>query len=295
MVTGLKLLHMGGLERGLTKAALALMPCLENNPVLAAYGAVRSGATQQVAGAGSAAGADGAHGGAEAAACTAGAAAEGAIAEAAAEAAPAVEAVQAAAGAAAPSAGEGAAGSLAGTDKPNVAADAAVPPGLQQMDVAAGGSRGAAVPAAMLATAGSAEQRAERAAAEAVLAEYLRSQRQPNQYGYLPIAQEWDIWYARFEGQACPHSAPFSPGAPPWLPVFHLPLPAPTTAACGAPHVPPCCCCHGGDRAGLNAEQLPTPVPALPSRRVHPSSPADLGAAGVSHGSAAALVTQVCV
>lgn len=39
--------------------------------------------------------------------------------------------------------------------------------------------------------------------------------------------------------------------------------------------------------------RVPAPLPALPAHRVHPSCPADLAAAGVSHGSAAALVTQV--
>jgi hypothetical protein len=32
--------------------------------------------------------------------------------------------------------------------------------------------------------------------AAARLAQYLQSQQRPNRYGYLPIAQEWDIWCA---------------------------------------------------------------------------------------------------
>ncbi|KAL4424856.1 hypothetical protein ABPG77_011106 [Micractinium sp. CCAP 211/92] len=218
VVAGLKLLHMGGLERGLTKTALALMPCLENNPVLAAYGAVRSGATQQIAGAAGDKSAS-VNGTAEAVSGTA-TAEEAAADVAAAQAVEAAAAADPEAGAAALGVGEGAAEPLGAGAAPGTAACASAPPALQQMDPAAAhDSQGHASPAAVQAGAGPPQRGADRAAAEAMLAEYLQSQRQPNKYGYLPIAQEWDIW-------------------------------------------------------------------------VHPSSPADLAAAGVSHGSAAALVTQ---
>ncbi|KAL4421350.1 hypothetical protein ABPG75_010641 [Micractinium tetrahymenae] len=215
VVAGLKLVHMGSLERGLAKTALALMPCLENNPVLAAYGAVRSGAMQQVASGGSMG--DRTQGSAAGSLpCSSSAAAAEAVPVALATAEAAAEAAVATA-----EARDGAAAlpKAAGAPVPTPEAATAAPP-LQQMEpAAADGSQGHPAPAAALPTATLAQQRADRAAADAQLAEYLRSQRQPNVYGYLPIAQEWDIW-------------------------------------------------------------------------VHPSSPADLRAAGVSHGSAAALVTQ---
>lgn len=213
VVIGLKLLHMGDLERGLTRAALALMPCLENNPVLAAYGAVRSGAARQVdAGSGAAA----AHCAATSSAAPLPASDEvaGPGAGFAAGTAGLGEAEDAVVRgpAAAAAAAETEAGEAASTDPAAAAvqstaeAPQTAAPVLQGMEPASingskapadvGGSEAHATPAAMRAAAASAQRRADRAAADAMLADYLRSQRQPNKYGYLPIAQEWDIWWA---------------------------------------------------------------------------------------------------
>lgn len=175
----LRLLAKSQRKHGLTKVHLALMTGLENNPVLAAYGAVRSGATKQVAG--------GSSGEAEAAEGAAGAELQpqpsgGSEAVAALEAggeAPAEDAAEQA-----PAADSGSGGDGAPLEAP----------ALQQMSAAAAD---AAPPLGAPPTwrSPSAPPTQHLEAAEE-LRRYLERQRRPNRYGYLPLANEWDIWWA---------------------------------------------------------------------------------------------------
>jgi len=170
VVVGTGLLHAAEKVRGASHSHLALMPVLENNPVLAAYGAVRTGCTQPVSASGGGSGGSGESSG------------SGPQSAAAAAAAAAV-----------------AAGVLEATVAPAVSGgDVMTAPAQQQM--AAGAPTGTAAAGAELAPAELAPvvpweaSDPGRAEAAAKVLRHLEGQRTPNRYGYLPIAQEWDIW-----------------------------------------------------------------------------------------------------
>ena len=192
----LKLLAKSRRKQGITRLHLALMPCLENNPVLAAYGAVRSGSAQAVAGAeqrllhlslyqggggGGGLGSGGAKGGAGISSGAAGVALA-AVQEEGEE--DGSGGMGGGGGSSAPAANGGAgAGATSAPLQQQMAADAApAPPG--------------ALPGLQLPAAPSMTRTAAHVEAAARLAQYLQSQQRPNRYGYLPIAQEWDIWCA---------------------------------------------------------------------------------------------------
>jgi hypothetical protein len=178
----LKLLAKSRRKQGITRLHLALMPCLENNPVLAAYGAVRSGSAQAMEGAGGqgAAGTSGRVGIGSGAPGVALAAVQEGEEEGGGMRGGSSSSRHIANGGAAPAAGGG----------------AALAPQQQQMAADAAPTEAEAPPGLQLPAAPSMTRTAAHVEAAARLAQYLQSQQRPNRYGYLPIAQEWDIWCA---------------------------------------------------------------------------------------------------
>ena len=258
------LLHAAALDWPASPTSSSHVPGLENNPVLAAYGAVRSGAAEAVAGAAAQQ--------PQAAAAAADLPGEPGSAGTAAG----------AGGGGSDSGSEGVAEILAATDaRPSGALDAAAvaaaqgssgsaamaAPAQQRMTAAgkegAGAAAGgASVPAAAAVANPELQEAAER------LAAYLARQQRPNRYGYLPIAQEWDIWCVLCT-LCCACQA------------VH------TVSAATAPRgrLPRC------RRLPLQRGNTRQCRPLCP-RRVNPTAPADLRGAGVAHGSAGQLVTQ---
>lgn len=169
--TQLRLLAKSQRKHGLAKVHLALMTGLENNPVLAAYGAIRSGTTQAVAGAGA--------GAAEGGGMVDWMAAGGGSGElGSAPSGPSEVLLTTAASGAEDAASSGSAGALAA-------------PQPQQMVAAQAQAQAWSDPP----TRGQAAAPPEHKAAAEALAAHLQRQKQPNRYGYRPIANEWDIWW----------------------------------------------------------------------------------------------------
>ena len=169
------------------------MTCMENCPVLAAYGSLRSGSAQPwtPGRAGQEAGGEGglpAGGGGRAGAAAQPPAAAGAAEEAPAGGGEAAELASPNSGGAAevaPAAAEAAeVAPVAATERPLAA------PQVQQMQVTAAVEAGSAA-----AGAGSAPARPPaEASCDGRLEAYLRSLQQPSRYGYMSIGHEWDIW-----------------------------------------------------------------------------------------------------
>ena len=195
LATALKLLAKGQRKQGPTRLHTGLMTCLENNPVLAAYGAVRSGSAQLMwaeveaddggdVGAASPPWGDG-DSGSYGSCFSGGPQQERALSEA--PAAP-YDVPAASTPVAVAASGTGAAAASSATAAPQ-----------QQPGMAASEDESSsAVPPPSLPLQGQFWEayQGERAQAAAALQRYLARQRRPNRFGYLPVAQEWDVWCA---------------------------------------------------------------------------------------------------